>query len=238
MAPTKARSLSARSLCIAPRWSKRFTRTCRLPSDCCKNRDAPNRSELIMEIRGSAAIVTGGASGLGAATARMLAEAVARVAILDVNHRAAAAVAIDINGIALDCDVTDGAATAAASPRPPPTMARRASSSIAPASGWPSASSAATDRCRLPISSASCDQPHRHVQCAALAAAAMRTLDPLEDGERGTIVCTASVAAFEGRSARPPTPPRKAASSAWSCRRRASSPSSASASTPSRPAYS
>ena len=64
-----------------------------------------------MDIRGHAAIVTGGASGLGAATARMLAEAGAKVAIFDVNAKAAAEVAIDINGIALDCDVTDSAAT-------------------------------------------------------------------------------------------------------------------------------
>ena len=55
-----------------------------------------------MDIRGHAAIVTGGASGLGAATARMLAEAGAKVAIFDVNAKAAAEVAIDINGIAVD----------------------------------------------------------------------------------------------------------------------------------------
>ena len=54
-----------------------------------------------MDIRGHAAIVTGGASGLGAATARMLAEAGAKVAIFDVNQKAAAEVAIDINGVAI-----------------------------------------------------------------------------------------------------------------------------------------
>ncbi len=54
-----------------------------------------------MEIRGHAAIVTGGASGLGAATARMLAQAGAKVAIFDVNEKAAAEVASDIDGIAL-----------------------------------------------------------------------------------------------------------------------------------------
>ena len=55
-----------------------------------------------MDIAGHAAVVTGGASGLGAATARMLAEAGAKVAIFDVNHKAAAEVAIDVNGIAVD----------------------------------------------------------------------------------------------------------------------------------------
>jgi NAD(P)-dependent dehydrogenase (short-subunit alcohol dehydrogenase family) len=62
-----------------------------------------------MEVKGQAAIVTGGASGLGAACARTLAAAGARVAILDVNDKAAAEVAIDIKGIALHCDVADSA---------------------------------------------------------------------------------------------------------------------------------
>ncbi|MGC1777042.1 MAG: SDR family NAD(P)-dependent oxidoreductase, partial [Xanthobacteraceae bacterium] len=56
-----------------------------------------------MDIRGHAAIVTGGASGLGAATARMLAAAGAKVAIFDVNREAATEVAIAVDGIALAC---------------------------------------------------------------------------------------------------------------------------------------
>src|ERR1700691_1175690 len=64
-----------------------------------------------MDISGHAAIVTGGASGLGAARARMLAQAGAKVAIFDVNQKAAAEVAIDINGVAVTCDVTDSTAT-------------------------------------------------------------------------------------------------------------------------------
>jgi len=67
-----------------------------------------------MDIRGHSALVTGGGSGLGAATARMLAEAGAKVAILDVNAKAAAEVAIDVNGIAVHCDVADSASTEAA----------------------------------------------------------------------------------------------------------------------------
>ena len=61
-----------------------------------------------MKLGGHAALVTGGASGLGAATARALAKAGAKVAVLDVNQKAAAEVAIDINGIAVACDVTSG----------------------------------------------------------------------------------------------------------------------------------
>ena len=110
----------------------------------------------LMEVKGQAAIVTGGASGLGAACARTLAAAGAKVAVLDVNQKAAAEVAIDINGIAIACDVADSArAPKPRSSRPPPTTGRRASWSIAPASGRPSASSAATGRCRSPTSSAS-----------------------------------------------------------------------------------
>ena len=54
-----------------------------------------------MEIKGQAAVVTGGASGLGAAAARALAAAGARVAIVDVNEKAAAEVASSISGIAV-----------------------------------------------------------------------------------------------------------------------------------------
>src|SRR5580692_6148264 len=67
-----------------------------------------------MDIRGHAAIVTGGASGLGAATAEMLAEAGAKVAIFDVNDEGARAAANKIAGLAVHCDVTDANATAKA----------------------------------------------------------------------------------------------------------------------------
>lgn len=67
-----------------------------------------------MNVEKTAAIVTGGASGLGAATARALAARGARVAVLDRNGAAAAAVAAEIGGIAVACDVTDEAAVLAA----------------------------------------------------------------------------------------------------------------------------
>src|SRR5450631_3843929 len=67
-----------------------------------------------MEIKGQAAIVTGGASGLGAATARALAATGAKVAIFDVNEKAAAEVAADIKGVAVTCDVADSASGEAA----------------------------------------------------------------------------------------------------------------------------
>ena len=67
-----------------------------------------------MNPKGHAAIVTGGASGLGGATAAALAKAGAKVAIFDINMDAAKAHAEKIGGIAIKCDVSsaDGAAAA------------------------------------------------------------------------------------------------------------------------------
>ena len=67
-----------------------------------------------MKITGEAAIVTGGGSGLGAATARLLAERGARVAILDFDAERAAGVAAEIGGTAIAVDVGDEAAVGAA----------------------------------------------------------------------------------------------------------------------------
>lgn len=67
-----------------------------------------------MEIAGQSALVTGGASGLGAASARHLASLGAKVAILDYDLERAQAVANDINGSAVQVDVSDEAAVAAA----------------------------------------------------------------------------------------------------------------------------
>jgi NAD(P)-dependent dehydrogenase (short-subunit alcohol dehydrogenase family) len=153
-----------------------------------------------MDIAGHAAIVTGGASGLGAATARMLAQAGAKVAILDVNAKAAAEVAIDVNGIAITCDVTDSGATEKA------------------------VASAAADHgiARIVVSCAGVGPAKRIVgrdgpmplaefarvveinlvgtfNVMRLTAAAMQNVEPLQDGERGIIICTASVASYEGQ---------------------------------------
>jgi NAD(P)-dependent dehydrogenase (short-subunit alcohol dehydrogenase family) len=67
-----------------------------------------------MDIKNTAAIVTGGGSGLGAATAKALAEAGAKVAIFDRNLDAAKQVASEIKGIAIECDVTNEASVQAA----------------------------------------------------------------------------------------------------------------------------
>jgi NAD(P)-dependent dehydrogenase (short-subunit alcohol dehydrogenase family) len=67
-----------------------------------------------MEIKNTAAVITGGASGMGAATARRLAAAGAKVALLDLNASAAEKLAAEIGGIAISCDVTDAASVTAA----------------------------------------------------------------------------------------------------------------------------
>src|SRR6201991_2388965 len=67
-----------------------------------------------MQLRDQAAIVTGGASGLGAATARQLAAQGAKVAICDLNAKLAQTVAAEIGGVAVVCDVSDAASAEAA----------------------------------------------------------------------------------------------------------------------------
>jgi NAD(P)-dependent dehydrogenase (short-subunit alcohol dehydrogenase family) len=67
-----------------------------------------------MNIQGQAALVTGGGSGLGEATARELARLGAKVAVLDINLANAQKVAAEIGGVAFACDVTDSASLQAA----------------------------------------------------------------------------------------------------------------------------
>ena len=67
-----------------------------------------------MQLKDQAAIVTGGASGLGAATARRLAAQGAKVAVCDLNEKLAETVAAEIGGVAVVCDVSDAASAEAA----------------------------------------------------------------------------------------------------------------------------
>src|SRR2546425_9394348 len=75
-------------------------------SSCRRNRRDPSREGVAMKIEGQSVIVTGGGSGLGAATALELRRRGARVAVLDINADAAAAVAEKIAGLAVTCDIT------------------------------------------------------------------------------------------------------------------------------------
>jgi NAD(P)-dependent dehydrogenase (short-subunit alcohol dehydrogenase family) len=153
-----------------------------------------------MNLEGHAAIVTGGASGLGAATAERLANSGVKVAILDVNFEPAQAVATRIGGLAIRCDVADagGAEAAVAEARQHHGGARIL---VNCAGIGPSQRIVGRDG---PMA---LDDFARVIRVnligtfnlMRLAAADMTALDPLEDGERGVIVSTASVAAYEGQ---------------------------------------
>ncbi|MBA4327286.1 MAG: 3-hydroxyacyl-CoA dehydrogenase, partial [Polaromonas sp.] len=157
-----------------------------------------------MNIQGHAAIVTGGASGLGEATARELARLGAKVALLDVNYALAQQVAADIGAdraIACACDITDTDSVTAA-------LAQAA---------------AAHGPARILMNIAGMGSAKRVVQkdgspapledfarvitinligsynVSRLFAAACAKLAPLDDGERGVMMFTASVAAFDGQ---------------------------------------
>jgi NAD(P)-dependent dehydrogenase (short-subunit alcohol dehydrogenase family) len=153
-----------------------------------------------MQAKSHTALVTGGGSGLGAATARALAAAGAKVVVLDINAENARKVADEIGGLALACDVSDAASAEAA------------------LSGANSALGAA----RILVNCAGIGTAGRIVgrdgpialasfkrvidvnlvgtfNMMRLAAAAMQNLSALDDGERGVIISTASIAAFEGQ---------------------------------------
>jgi NAD(P)-dependent dehydrogenase (short-subunit alcohol dehydrogenase family) len=153
-----------------------------------------------MNPMGLAAIVTGGGSGLGAATAARLAAAGARVTIVDISSDAADGVAKRIGGLAIAGDVADPDAMTAAFDR-----ARAAHGPVRVLVNC--AGIAAGKRV------VGRDGPHPLVDfervirvnlvgtfnMMRLAAVDMSAADPLAEGERGVIVSTASVAAFEGQ---------------------------------------
>ena len=152
-----------------------------------------------MKIEGVAALVTGGGSGLGEATARALAEAGARVALLDFNHEAAAAVAAEIGGIAVHCDVASASAEAAVAEAAAQHGAARilvncagigpAKKILGKAGTMPLEDFARVIEVNLVGS----------FNMLRLFAAGASALDPLDTGERGVAINTASIAAYDGQ---------------------------------------
>jgi NAD(P)-dependent dehydrogenase (short-subunit alcohol dehydrogenase family) len=154
-----------------------------------------------MNIQGQAALVTGGGSGLGEATARELARLGAKVAVLDVNLANAEQVAADIGGVAIQCDITDGASLqaaieqAAAAHGPARILAHIAGIGAAKRVIGKDGNAAPLEDFARIINVNLIGT----YNAARLFAAACAKLDPLEDGERGVMVFTASVAAFDGQ---------------------------------------
>jgi NAD(P)-dependent dehydrogenase (short-subunit alcohol dehydrogenase family) len=157
-----------------------------------------------MDPKGHAAIVTGAASGLGAATAIALAEAGAKVACLDLNLDGAKATAAKIGGIAAHCDVTSSdsaeAALKEAAAKHGPARILVNCAGVGPAKrmvGRDGPMPLAEFEKVIAINLTGTFNMMR------LCAAAMQNLSPFADGERGVIVSTASVAAFDGQIGQP-----------------------------------
>lgn len=154
-----------------------------------------------MDLEGSSAIVTGGASGLGAATSRALAQEGVRVTVFDRNEEGARAVAQEIGGDAAAGDVTvpedcQAAVDQAAQGRPLRIAVNCAGT------GW---AGRVINRDGSPHDQGAFEFIQRlnvigTFNVMTRAASAMAQTDPVgEDGERGIIVNTASVAAFDGQ---------------------------------------
>ena len=154
----------------------------------------------------TSAVVTGGASGLGAATARALAARGVRVAVFDMDVAKGEAVAADIGGLFAAVDVTDDASVdagfAVARGAHGPERVLVCCAGIAPgaktvgrdkATGGPKPHALSLFQKVVDVNLVGT------FRCLARSAAAMVGLDPGEDGERGAIVCTASVAAQDGQ---------------------------------------
>ncbi len=157
-----------------------------------------------MNIQGQAALVTGGGSGLGEATARELARLGAKVAVLDVNLDNAKRVAADIGGIGgigILCDITDTESLqaaldqAAAAHGPARILMNIAGIGTAKRVVGKDGNAAPLEDFARVINVNLIGT----YNASRLFAAACAKLDPLEDGERGVMMFTASVAAFDGQ---------------------------------------
>jgi len=154
-----------------------------------------------MNVSGHAAIVTGGASGMGAETARALAKAGAKVALMDINKDALEETAAEIGGLAVECDVTsaDSAEAAVAEAK----KAHGAARVLVNCAGIAPAKRIVGRDGPMPLEDFTKVINVNLVgtfNLIRLFAADLYGEEPLDEvGERGVIVSTASVAAFEGQ---------------------------------------
>ena len=154
-----------------------------------------------MDLWECSAVVTGAASGLGAETARYLAEAGAKVTVIDIDGPGVQKVADEIGGLAIPCDVADSLSleNALATARKAHGAARVLVHCVgrghsAPIVGADGPMLLEDFRQLVEVNLISTFNMMR------LAAADMAHLEPLDNGERGVILSTASVSAYEGQS--------------------------------------
>ncbi|MBS1896206.1 MULTISPECIES: SDR family NAD(P)-dependent oxidoreductase [unclassified Microbacterium] len=157
-----------------------------------------------MQIAGSGALVTGGASGLGLATARRLAAAGATVTIIDLPSSQGAAIAAELGGVFAPADVTSAeevaAAVAAAQAAAPLRIVVNCAGIAPPAK--------VLDRDGNPADLAAFERIIRinlvgTFNVISQASAVIAKNEPADGGDRGVIVNTASVAAFDGQIGQP-----------------------------------
>ena len=153
-----------------------------------------------MEIKGQAALVTGGGSGIGADVARHLAQAGAKVAVFDLNAEGAAAVAKEIGGLAVACDISDAqsgeaAVAKARAAHGPARVLVNVAGILIPGRIVGKDGPLALDKFKKVIDVNLVGT----FNMMRLAAADMAGLPPLADGERGVIISTSSIAAYEGQ---------------------------------------
>jgi NAD(P)-dependent dehydrogenase (short-subunit alcohol dehydrogenase family) len=153
-----------------------------------------------MQLKDQAAIVTGGASGLGAATARRLAAQGAKVAVCDLNAKLAETVAAEIGGVAVICDVADAASAEAAIAAA--SKAHGVARVLVNCAGIGAAKRVIGRDGPMPL--ADFERVIRvnligSFNMLRLATAEMSKLEPSAGGERGVVINTASVAAYDGQ---------------------------------------
>jgi NAD(P)-dependent dehydrogenase (short-subunit alcohol dehydrogenase family) len=153
-----------------------------------------------MDIKGTAALVTGAGSGIGADVARHLSSLGAKVGVLDINTEGAEAVAKEIGGIACTCDISKEASAVAAIAKA--KQAHGPARILVNVAGILIPGRILGKDGPLPLEKFSKVIEVNLIgtfNMMRLAAADMAAMEPLKDGERGVIVNTTSVAAYEGQ---------------------------------------
>lgn len=152
-----------------------------------------------MKIRGTVAVVFGGASGLGAATARRLAEEGAEVVVADLAADQAARLAADLDGLPVEVDVADAASVESAVARAAELGPLRIAVNCA-GLGTPTKLLGRDGPTALDAFAAVLEvNLLGTINVLRCAAGAMAATEESEDGDRGVCVNTASIAAYEGQ---------------------------------------